>query len=79
MEIVTGATIGEMSLIDGLPDSPGCITSVPTDFAVLTQEGLDKLQQQAPRLANKLLLALLRKMTRRLRGASHPCAPANVH
>lgn len=78
-EVVAGTTIGEMSLIDGQPDSSSCITSVPTDFAVLTKDGLNKILLQSPRLANKLLLALLRKMTRRLREMDQSYRPLSLH
>lgn len=78
-EIMTGGTIGELSLIDGLPDVPDCITSVPTDFAVLTQEGLNRLLENAPRVGNKVLLALLKQMSRRMRGAHHVAGTSRLH
>lgn len=78
-EVTAGETVGEMSLIDGQPGSEICITAVPTDFAVLTQEGLNRLLMQSPRLANKLLLVLLRKMTRRLRDVNRFYLPVSLH
>lgn len=79
MEIAAGATVGEMSLIDGHPDSASCITTVPTDFAVLTRDGLNSLLMQSPRLANKLLLTLLRRVVKRLRDANQSYLSVSLH
>ena len=78
-EIMAGATVGELSLIDGQADSANCITTVPTDFAVLTQEGLNRLLVQSPRLANKLLLALLRRIVKRLRDVEQTHLSTSLH
>jgi CRP-like cAMP-binding protein len=70
-----GAMLGEMSLIDGQPRSASCVTAEPTDFAVLTRDNLNEILVTSPRLANKLFLVLLQKMTRRLRDISNRLLP----
>lgn len=74
-EVGTGASLGELSLIDGRPRFASCITSVPTDFAVLRRESLNELLMHYPRLANKLLLVLLQIMTVRMRETSDRFLP----
>ena len=66
-EVGAGATLGEMSMIDGQPRFASCTTLLPTDFAVLTRETLNNVLLQMPRLGNKLLLTLLQTMSARLR------------
>jgi len=64
-----GASLGEMSMIDGQPRFASCFTARPTDFAVLSRHDLDQILVERPRLGNKFLLILLQLMTRRLREA----------
>lgn len=66
-EVGAGASLGELSLIDGRPRFATCITNVPTDFAVLTRNSLNELLIHYPRLASKFLLVLLQIMTVRMR------------
>jgi len=77
-----GATLGEMSMIDGNPRFASCVTIVPTDFAVLTRESFNNVLIQMPRLGNKLLLTLLQTTTSRLRDTCEmlmPALPPNTH
>jgi CRP-like cAMP-binding protein len=74
-EVGTGVTLGELSLIDGRPRFATCITSAPTDFAVLTRDSLNELLIHYPRLANKFLLVLLKIMTIRMRETSDRFLP----
>lgn len=72
-----GATIGEMSLIDGYPRFATCTTTQPTDFAVFTRASLHGLLVNMPKLGNKILIKLLQVMTERFRETSNrylPCA-----
>ena len=62
-----GGVLGEMSLFDGQPRFASCITTLPTDFAVLSRESINDLLVDHPRLCNKLLLILLQVMAERLR------------
>jgi len=74
-EVGVGVTLGELSLIDGRPRFATCITSTPTDFAVLTRDSLNELLIHYPRLANKFLLVLLKIMTVRMRETSDRFLP----
>ena len=65
-----GMTLGEMSMIDGIPRFASCDTIVPVDFAVLTRASLRTILVQMPRLGNKLLLVLLQLLAGRLRDTS---------
>ena len=65
--IEVGGTLGEMSLIDGLTRIASCVTTMPTDVAVLTRESFNNVLLQMPRLGNKLLITLLQTSTGRLR------------
>lgn len=70
-----GASLGEMSMVDGEPRFASCITVEPTDFAVLSRDDLGELVHNLPRLGNKFLLLLLQVMTNRLRNASNRLLP----
>lgn len=73
-----GGFIGEMSLVDGQHRFASCVTTEPTDFAVLTRGGLNAILVDHPRLGNKLLLVLLQLMTSRLRDATTRMLPTIV-
>lgn len=62
-----GSTLGEMSMIDGCPRFVSCITTMPSDFAVLTRDSFNDVLIHMPRLGNKLLITLLQTMSMRLR------------
>jgi len=70
IEVEVGTTLGATSFIDGKPHLTTCISSVPMDFAVLSREELNAILDEAPRLGNKLLLALLKIVSSHLRTAS---------
>ncbi len=78
-EIGVGATLGEMSMIDGNPRYASCITTVPTDFAIFKRESLNDILVQMPRLGNKFLLILLQLMTSRLRNTCERFLPTGVY
>jgi len=75
-DVNVGSTVGEMSLVDGKPRYATCLTTMPTDFAVLTRKDLDDIFLHSPRIANKLLLVLLQLMTARLRQTCDQFMPA---
>jgi CRP/FNR family transcriptional regulator, cyclic AMP receptor protein len=62
-----GASLGEMSLVDGRERFASCITTRPTDFAVMTRTDLNEFLVAYPWLANKLLIRLLQILADRLR------------
>jgi CRP/FNR family transcriptional regulator, cyclic AMP receptor protein len=70
-----GASLGEMSMVDGEARFASCITVEPTDFAVLSRDDLGEIVHNMPRLGNKFLLLLLQVMTSRLRNASNRLLP----
>lgn len=70
-----GASLGEMSMIDGEPRFASCITVEPTDFAVLSRHDLNEIMVRMPHLGSMFLLLLLKVMTKRLREASNRLLP----
>lgn len=70
-DLKPGDLFGEMSMIDGERRVANCITSEPSDFAVLTHEKLNDMLADHPRLGNKFLLMLLSLTAARLRQALH--------
>ena len=62
-----GSTLGEMSLIDGERRFANCVTTEPTDFAVMTRADLNQVLLTHPRLANKFLIRLIQILVGRLR------------
>jgi CRP-like cAMP-binding protein len=71
-----GGLLGEMSMVDGLPRSASCVTTQPTDFAVLTRHKLNAVMEDHPKLGSKLLLLLLQLMSGRLRDATARMLPS---
>jgi CRP-like cAMP-binding protein len=67
--ISPGELVGEMSMLDGQSRYASCVTSEPSDFAVLTHQKLNDMLADHPRLGNKFLLMLLGLSTSRLRSA----------
>ena len=76
--LAPGALIGEMSLIDGQRRFASCVTTEPSDFAVLSRENLNAILADHPRLGNKFLLMLLRLSTLRLREATQAEQPSGI-
>lgn len=77
-QVGPGGFLGEMALFDDHLRFASCITTEPTDFAVLTRDGLNDILIDHPRLGNKLLLTLLQLMTERLRDATTRMLPTIV-
>lgn len=62
-----GSSLGEMSLMDGEKRFASCVTTEPSDFAVITRADLNEMLVIHPRLANKLLIRLMQILVGRLR------------
>ena len=62
-----GRSIGEMALIDGEPRSATCVAAEPSVLLLLSQEDFQRLSEERPALALKLLLRITKLMSRRLR------------
>ncbi|MGD0169984.1 MAG: cyclic nucleotide-binding domain-containing protein [Smithella sp.] len=59
--------IGEMSLIDSQPRSATGVTSENSVLLVIKKQNFDEMLQSDPRIAAKLLMGLLKTISRRLR------------
>jgi CRP-like cAMP-binding protein len=80
-ELAPGSIIGEVSMsqipvLDSQSNLISCITTKPVDVTILTPDGLNGILTQAPRLGNKLLLALLQLLSRRLHESSKRSLPS---
>lgn len=62
-----GSIIGEMSLIDAAPRSAQCTAMSPVVAAGLSRGGLQRLIDEHPKVAAKLLLLLAQRLADRLR------------
>ncbi len=65
-----GKAFGEISLIDGQPRSARVATLESSEILVLTRNGLDRMADQAPKLAVLLLFKLGNLISGRLRATS---------
>lgn len=62
-----GSLIGELGMFDGLPRYASCIAATQLRCAILTREALNRLMQENPAVAAKLLLAVSLRIGARLR------------
>jgi CRP-like cAMP-binding protein len=74
-EVGPGGFLGEMSLVDGQPRFASCVSTCPTDVAVLHRRDLAGLVSGHPNIGIKVLLLLLQLVTRRLRDATTRMLP----
>lgn len=65
-----GKTMGEMSIIDGLPRSATAKAMEPTELVVLFKDGLTRMMDDHPRLALRLLWKITQLISLRLRQTS---------
>ena len=65
-----GATIGEMSMIDGAPRFATCIALRNTTFGVLTRDNMGRIIHERPGLGAKILIKLVTLLSQRLRQTS---------
>jgi CRP-like cAMP-binding protein len=59
--------IGEMSLIDSAPRTATGITSADSVLMVITKQSFNKILQSDPRIAAKILMGLLKVISKRLK------------
>lgn len=69
-EIRPGKSIGEMSVIDGLPNSATVIVGEPSMLILMTREDLMLITQSHPQLGIKLLWHFANLLSQRLRYTS---------
>ena len=65
-----GATLGEMSMIDGEPRFATCIAVEETTFAVLSRDSMVRIIIEEPALGSKILIKLVTLLSQRLRATS---------
>src|SRR5258708_16784557 len=65
-----GATLGEMSMIDGEPRFATCMPIEPTTFAVLSRDSMVQIILEEPGLGPKVLVKLVTLLSQRLRQTS---------
>jgi CRP-like cAMP-binding protein len=63
----SGRTLGEMSLVDGLPYSATAVAAEPTRLLIMTRSLFARMVTEQPAVALKLALGLGRMMSLRLR------------
>ena len=69
-ELAPGTSIGEMSVIDGMPSSATAVAMEPTTLAVFKRSDLLRLMDDHPQLGVKLLWKLAQLLSQRLRQTS---------
>jgi CRP-like cAMP-binding protein len=65
-----GATLGEMSMIDGEPRFATCVAVDSATFSVLSRDSMVKIILEEPALGSKILIKLVTLMSQRLRSTS---------
>ena len=60
--------LGEMALLDGGPRSASCTAASPVRAAALSRIGLQRLLDEQPTVAARLLAAIAQRVGERLRG-----------
>ena len=65
-----GSLIGEMGLVDGRARLATCITSTDARCALLSRAALEKLSEENPQTATKLMFAVSLRVAERLRETS---------
>ena len=68
--VKAGATLGEMSMIDGAPRFATCIALRTTTFGVLTRDNMGRIILDKPGLGSKILIKLVTLLSQRLRQTS---------
>ena len=62
-----GSLIGELGMFDGLPRYASCIAATQLRCAILTRQALNRMMEENPAIAAKLLLAVSLRIGARLR------------
>jgi len=65
-----GASVGEMSLLDGGPRPATAIVARPARLIRIDRENLDQLQARSPEAATRFLSSAIRRVSSRLRSAN---------
>ena len=70
-----GATLGEMSMIDGEPRFASCIAIDATTFSVFSRDSMVDIIMADPALGAKILIKLVTLLSQRLRETSTSLLP----
>ena len=62
-----GSVLGEMAVLDGAPRSATCTAVTPVQAAGLARRGLERLIDEHPKVAARLMVVLAQHMAERLR------------
>lgn len=65
-----GATLGEMSMIDGEPRFATCVADDTTTFSVFKRDSMVRIIMEEPALGAKILVKLVALLSQRLRDTS---------
>ncbi|MBZ0104076.1 MAG: cyclic nucleotide-binding domain-containing protein [Sulfuricella denitrificans] len=65
-----GRVLGEMALLDREQRSATCVAATDCDMLTINQEGMERMAQEFPAIAYKLLFIVARLLSRRLRRTS---------
>ncbi len=68
--VKAGATLGEMSMIDGAPRFATCIALRNSTLGVLTRDNMGRIIHDKPQLGSKILIKLVTLLSQRLRQTS---------
>ncbi len=68
--IRAGATVGEMSMLDGEPRYASCTAIDAVEFAVLTRQAVARLIHEHPAVGAKLLVKITQLLAQRLRNTT---------
>lgn len=60
-------TFGEMAVLDGERRSATCVAKTPCSLLILSRESLDRLTEESPAIAAKVVRAVAVSLSRRLR------------
>lgn len=66
-----GHLVGEMSLLDGTPRSATCTAQTDVEVARLTRNHLEKIIEEHPVIAARLLMAIAKRLADRVRLGNH--------
>lgn len=67
----TGRSVGEMSLIDGAPRSATARAKTALQLIVLKREDFNKLNEEHPAIANKVLMGIAALLSSSLRDTNN--------
>lgn len=76
--IKSGASIGEMSMLDGAPRYATCSAIEPVEAGVLTRPAIERLIHEHPAAGAKLLVKLTQLLAQRLRNTSNELVRARA-